>query len=55
MLFNQKAPVSILPKTLKKLSLLDLDPLELARQITDIEANLYRVCNRKCHYFFLLF
>ena len=47
MLFNQKAPVPILPKSLKKISLADLDPLELARQITDIESNLYRAIQPK--------
>jgi len=36
-------PAPILPKSLKKFTLVDIDPLELARQITDIEHNLYKV------------
>jgi len=47
MLFNQKAPTPILPKSLKKVCLTEIDPLELARQITDIEANLYRAIQPK--------
>jgi len=47
MLFNQKAPTPILPKSLKKINHTDIDPLELARQITDIEANLYRAIQPK--------
>ncbi|CAG8459456.1 56_t:CDS:2, partial [Ambispora leptoticha] len=34
-------PASILPKNMKKLKFLDLDPLELARQLTIIESKLY--------------
>jgi len=43
LLFNQKVPKPILPKSLTKITLIDIDPLELARQITDIEHNLYKV------------
>ncbi|RDX53355.1 ras GEF [Lentinus brumalis] len=35
-------PAPILPKSSKKLKLLDIDPLELARQITLMEAALYK-------------
>ncbi|KAI0689705.1 ras guanine nucleotide exchange factor domain-containing protein [Cytidiella melzeri] len=35
-------PPSILPKSSKKLKLLDIDPLELARQLTLLEAKLYK-------------
>ncbi len=35
------APASILPKNLKKLKFLEIDPLELARQLTLIESRLY--------------
>ena len=34
-------PVSIIPKASKKLKLLDFDPLEVARQLTMIECQLY--------------
>ncbi|CAG8458526.1 111_t:CDS:2 [Ambispora gerdemannii] len=34
-------PASILPKNMKKLKFLDLDPLEIARQLTIIESKLY--------------
>lgn len=34
-------PVSIIPKTSKKLKLLEFDPLEVARQLTRIECQLY--------------
>ena len=36
------APPPIIPKTSKKLKLLDIDPTELARQLTVMEANLYK-------------
>lgn len=36
------APAPIVPKTSKKLKLLDIDPLELARQLTVMEAQLYK-------------
>ncbi|KAI1790116.1 ras GEF, partial [Ganoderma leucocontextum] len=35
-------PAPIMPKTSKKLKLLDIDPLELARQLTLMEAALYK-------------
>ncbi|KAG1765912.1 ras guanine nucleotide exchange factor domain-containing protein [Suillus occidentalis] len=35
-------PTSILPKPNKKLKLLDIDPLELARQLTIMESHLYQ-------------
>ncbi|KAG0700439.1 ras guanine nucleotide exchange factor domain-containing protein [Suillus ampliporus] len=35
-------PASILPKPNKKLKLLDIDPLELARQLTIMESHLYQ-------------
>jgi len=35
-------PSSILPKSNKKLKLLDIDPLELARQLTILESSLYQ-------------
>ncbi len=35
-------PSSILPKSNKKLKLLDIDPLELARQLTIFESSLYQ-------------
>ncbi|KAJ3558904.1 hypothetical protein NM688_g656 [Phlebia brevispora] len=35
-------PPPILPKTTKKLKLLDVDPLELARQLTLMEASMYK-------------
>jgi len=34
-------PVPIIPKTSKKLKLLEFDPLEVARQLTMIECQLY--------------
>ena len=36
------APPPIVPKVSKKLKLLDIDPLELARQLTIMEAQLYK-------------
>jgi son of sevenless-like protein len=36
------APPPILPKSNKKLKLLDIDPLELARQLTLMESQLYQ-------------
>lgn len=35
-------PSSIIPKNPKKLKLLDIEPLELARQLTVKESDLYR-------------
>lgn len=35
------APPSILPKNMKKLKFLDIDPLEFARQLTIVESRLY--------------
>jgi son of sevenless-like protein len=35
-------PSSILPKSSKKLKLLDIDTLELARQLTILESSLYQ-------------
>ncbi|KAH7926456.1 ras GEF [Leucogyrophana mollusca] len=35
-------PTSIVPKTNKKLKLLDIDPLELSRQLTIMESHLYQ-------------
>ncbi len=35
-------PAPIMPKTNKKLTLLDIDPLELARQLTIVESSLYQ-------------
>lgn len=35
-------PAPIMPKTNKKLKLLDVDPLELARQLTIMESLLYQ-------------
>ena len=35
-------PAPIAPKSGKKLKLLDIDPLELARQLTIMESNLYQ-------------
>ena len=35
-------PAPIIPKNSKKIKLLDIDPLELARQITIIESRLYQ-------------
>ncbi|CAG8534743.1 7445_t:CDS:10, partial [Diversispora eburnea] len=37
----QSPPPSILPKSMRKLKFLDLDPLEIARQLTIIESRLY--------------
>lgn len=43
------APAPILPRNLKKVRLLDLDPLEVARQITILESNLYcKIKPREC-------
>lgn len=40
---NQGAPpAAIIPKTSKKLKLLDIEPLELARQLTIMESILYQ-------------
>ncbi|KAL1915665.1 uncharacterized protein VTP21DRAFT_6424 [Calcarisporiella thermophila] len=38
---NMQAPPSIVPKNLRKFKLLELDPLELARQLTLMDAKLY--------------
>ena len=38
---NQNAPQPILPKNLKKIKFLDIDPTEFARQLTIIESRLY--------------
>ncbi|KAL1954902.1 hypothetical protein VTO42DRAFT_491 [Malbranchea cinnamomea] len=38
---NQHAPQPILPKNLKKIKFLDIDPTEFARQLTIIESRLY--------------
>ena len=38
---NTSAPVPILPKNMKKLKFLDIDPLEFARQLTIVESKLY--------------
>ena len=35
-------PAPIFPKSTKKLKLLDIDPLELARQLTLMEAQMYK-------------
>ena len=35
-------PPPIFPKNLKKLKLLEIDPLEMARQLTIMEADLYK-------------
>ena len=34
-------PAPILPKNIKKLKFLDIDPLEIARQLTILESKLY--------------
>jgi len=50
LLYNQKIPEPILPKTFKNIANLpisDIDPQELARQITDIEHNLYKAIQAK--------
>lgn len=39
---QQAPPAPIIPKTSKKLKLLDIDPLELARQLTILESGLYQ-------------
>ena len=39
---QQTPPPPIMPKTSKKLKLLDIDPLELARQLTIMESQLYQ-------------
>ncbi|PWY99569.1 hypothetical protein BCV70DRAFT_223969 [Testicularia cyperi] len=41
MVLPHSAPPPILPKNIKKLKLLEIDPLELARQLTLIESRLY--------------
>ncbi|TKY89315.1 hypothetical protein EX895_001846 [Sporisorium graminicola] len=41
MVFPNSAPAPILPKNLKKLKFLEIDPLELARQLTLLESRLY--------------
>ena len=38
---SDRPPASILPKNIKKLKFLDIDPLEIARQLTIIESRLY--------------
>ena len=38
---NTAAPAPIIPKNMKKLRFLDIDPLEFARQLTVIESRLY--------------
>ena len=38
---NSQAPAPIIPKNMKKLKFLDIDPLEFARQLTVIESKLY--------------
>ncbi|KAF3770434.1 ras GEF [Cryphonectria parasitica EP155] len=38
---NQSAPAPIMPKNMKKLKFLDIDPTEFARQLTIIESRLY--------------
>lgn len=38
---NQNAPQPIIPKSLKKIKFLDIDPTEFARQLTIIESRLY--------------
>ncbi|KAJ5948701.1 hypothetical protein N7454_002008 [Penicillium verhagenii] len=38
---NVAAPASIIPKNMKKLKFLDIDPTEFARQLTIIESRLY--------------
>ncbi|GBB99424.1 hypothetical protein RclHR1_03520004 [Rhizophagus clarus] len=38
---SDKPPTPILPKNIKKLKFLDIDPLEIARQLTLIECKLY--------------
>ncbi|CAG8483932.1 5238_t:CDS:2 [Funneliformis caledonium] len=38
---SDRPPAPILPKNIKKLKFLDLDPLEIARQLTLIESKLY--------------
>lgn len=38
---NNSAPTPILPKNMKKLKFLDIDPTEFARQLTIIESKLY--------------
>ncbi|EST05127.1 Ras-like guanine nucleotide exchange factor, N-terminal [Kalmanozyma brasiliensis GHG001] len=41
MVLPDSAPAPILPKNMKKLKFLEIDPLELARQLTLIESRLY--------------
>jgi son of sevenless-like protein len=38
---NQQTPTPILPKNMKRLKFLDIDPIEFARQLTIIESKLY--------------
>lgn len=38
---NQQTPTAILPKNMKRLKFLDIDPVEFARQLTIIESKLY--------------
>ncbi|KAG0338682.1 hypothetical protein BG004_007120 [Podila humilis] len=38
---STQAPQSIIPRNLKRIRFMDLDPLELARQLTIMEANFY--------------
>jgi son of sevenless len=39
---SNPAPLPILPKAKTKLKLIDIDPLEMARQLTIIESDLYK-------------
>ena len=39
---NQPAPPPLYPKNLSKLRLVDIDPLELARQLTIMDSELYQ-------------
>ena len=41
-IYGSPPPPSISPKSNKKLKLLDIDPLELARQLTLMESDLYQ-------------
>lgn len=40
--FDKPYPASLLPPDLKKFTILDLDPLEIARQITLQDAAIYQ-------------
>ena len=42
MTLPSQPPQPILPKSSKKLKLLDIDPIELSRQLTLMEATLYK-------------